>query len=177
MFAILLFLLTLRVDDANAVVSELLGRSSAACDRPLAWQPYDCPERMEMALDAVSDRELTREERSVSIWFGRHYGDSGHDQGLFSKGHRRGILSEWCPWHDRAAGMSTVGPHGLMYVLNIDRLGIPGNCVPWQALGTSFVSAVVAGLRYLRTCSSEPSGWSWCPRWNAVRRARDRRSS
>lgn len=173
MLNLLFALLTLTVDDANALAAAALGNPDARC---LQWsKAYDCPRRMEQALDAISDRELPQEERMTSRWFGRHYIDSEHEAGLLRKGHRRGILSDWCPWHDRSTGMSTVGPHGLMYVLNVGRLEAPGNCVPWEALGLSVVSAYAAGRRYLAHCESEPEGHSWCPTRAARARARRRR--
>ena len=176
MLALLLGILTMNVDSANAFAAGLLGEDTPACR--YQWRkPYDCPDRMRESLAAVSDRELPQEGRGVSIWFGRHYIDSGHDSGLHRKGHRRGILADWCPWHAEDEGMSTVGPHGLMYVLNVGRLEVPGNCVPWEALGLSVVSALAAGRRYLSNCENEPEGRSWCPSAAARRRARKRRWS
>ncbi len=173
MLTLLFALLTLTVDDANSLTAAALGNPDARC---LQWsKAYDCPDRMRESLSAISDRELPQEDRMSVIWFGRHYIDSGHDSALHRKGHRRGILSGWCPWHVSGEGMSTVGPHGLMYALNVHRLGVPGNCIPWQALGLSLVSSWTAGLRYLANCSSEPQGRSWCPSKGARRRARKRR--
>lgn len=169
---LLLWALLLPVDGANALAAELVGSDSPACERQ--WRkPYGCPERVRESLDAISDRELPQEARRRARWFGVHRGDAGHERALEAKGWRRGILSEACPWHGGAEGMSTVGPHGLMYVLNVGRLGVPANCVPWQALGLPIVSALAAGQRYLALCR-EPGGW--CPSAGARVRARKRRS-
>lgn len=151
-----------------------------ACDRPLLHQPYDCPARVRWSLAAIADRETGRYSAHVR-WFGIHRGDAVHELGLWRKGHRRGragkrvaALSSWCPAHWDSEGMSTVGPHGQMYALNIHRLDAPGNCVPWWMFASSSFSGEAALDRYLQYCD-EPSSSGWCPRPSAVRRALRRR--
>lgn len=174
MLTLLFALLTLTVDDANSLTAAALGNSDARC---LQWsKAYDCPERMRVALDSISDQALPRERRRTARWYGVHAVDSHLEERNFRKAKRRGILADWCPWHDSAEGMSTVGTHHTMYAWNVGRLGVPGNCVPWQVMGLALVSSWTAGLRYLANCEDEPQGRSWCPSPGDRRRARQRRS-
>ena len=168
------------VDEVNAsVAAELEVR--AECEGPLWERPFDCPERVRWALVAISDRECPGDYCAHRTWVGRHGGDSGHDKGLWAKGHRRGArgyregaLHWWCPAHQDPVGMSTVGPHGLIYLYNVHRLGVLGNCVPGWILAAPSVSARAALDRYLELCGAEsPSGW--CPTIKAAFNSRIRR--
>lgn len=166
------------VDQANAAVAAEL-EAHEGCDRPLLEQSYDCPERVRWALTAISDRELPSPGQWTYRWFGRHDGDSWAEPGLWKKGHRRGregkrtaALHSWCPAHSDPEGMSTVGTHGLIYVFNVHRLGVPGNCIPWWIFAAPSFSAEAARARYLKLCK-EPGGW--CPTPNAILQAMRRR--
>jgi hypothetical protein len=150
------------------------------CDAPLWEQPYDCPERVRWALVAIADRESPGNYSARYRWVGRHAQDSVHDLDLWRvghergrKGYRRGALAWWCPVHTDPLGMSTVGPHGLIYLFNVHRLEVPGNCVPWWLFAVPSVSAEAAIDRYLQLCEDMRS--SWCPTPRAVASSRRRR--
>lgn len=170
------------VDEANeAAAAEV--EPYLECEAPLWEQPYDCPERVRWALAAISDRECPGNYCAHRHWVGRHRGDSGLESDLWRRGHRRGwehpdwrksALRWWCPAHATPGGMSTVGPHGLIYLFNIHRLDAAGNCVPWWVLASPAVSARAATHRYLELCSGDtPSGW--CPSPKAAYRSWHRR--
>ena len=174
--ALLLPLVGPTVDEAHAAaVADL-----EPCEGPWDAQAYDCPERARWALAAIADREGPGNYAASTAWVGIHGRDSRFAPRLWERGHRRGrkghfrgALSWWCPVHSSSTGMSTVGPHGLIYVYNVHRLGVPGNCVPWWVLAAPAVSARVALDRYLERCGAEPDGW--CPSLDAAQRSRDRR--
>lgn len=167
------------VDAANAAAAAEL-ELFAECEVPLWEQPYDCPERVRWALVAISDRESPGNYSARFHWVGRHRRDSGHEERLWTrglergaKGYRRGGLHWWCPAHWGAEGMSTVGPHGLIYAFNVHRMGVAGNCVPWWVFATPSESARVARHRYLKLCGDNRKGW--CPTPEAAERSRTRR--
>ncbi len=151
------------------------------CDVPVLEQPYDCPGRVRWALVSISDRECPNNYCGHRRWVGRHRRDSGHEGGLWraghrrgGKGYRRGALHWWCPAHADPEGMSTVGPHGLIYLFNVHRLGVFGNCVPWWIFASPAVSARAATARYLRNCKPGTRD-GWCPSERSVGRAFRRR--
>jgi hypothetical protein len=155
------------------------------CFVPLARMPYDCPERVRWALTAIADRELPQSNTDGVRWFGIHRGDSVHEADLWTLGHRRGrkgfsegALSWWCPAHADPIGMSTAGPHGMIYAFNVHRLRAPGNCVPWWIFAAPKISAIAARDRYLEHCGRpERARSSWCPSPRAVLAARNRRQA
>lgn len=168
------------VEEANAAVAAELD-TWEACDAPLFEQPWNCPERVRWALVAISDRELPSPGEWTYRWYGRHAVDSRYEVGFWRKGHRRGregrktgALHWWCPAHHDAEGMSTVGLHGLVYLFNVHRFGVPGNCVPWWVLGVPTFSAAVARDRYLDQCRPDKAD-GWCPSVDAVFRSWRRR--
>ncbi len=171
LLASILRLLTSELDEAHEEVTATLPMVSA-CDKPLRRQPYDCPERARWALTAIADRETGYAPHTR--WFGRHPGDAVHERVLWNIGRDRGVLEPWCHAHDSPVGMSTVGPHGMMYVFNVQRLRLPGNCVPWWLFATSGLSAIAALDRYLANCD-DPDARGWCPSSSAIRRALRRR--
>lgn len=167
----LLRLLSPDLDTAHAAVVTTLP-AAAQCDRPIRRQAYDCPERARWALTAIADRETGYAPNMR--WFGRHPDDSKHERVVWNIGRDRGVLEPWCPAHDSPVGMSTVGPHGMMYVFNVHRLRVPGNCVPWWLFATPGISAIAALDRYLHNCDDADAG-GWCPSTAAIRRALRRR--
>ncbi len=180
LFAALVRLFGPEVDDANAAAAAELPER-VECDAPFMHQPYDCPDRVRWALTAISDRECPGNYCGKRRWVGRHRRDSGHDPGLWRMGHRRGAkgyrtggLHWWCPAHADPEGMSTVGPHGLIYAYNVHRLRVPGNCVPWWVFAAPAVSAKAARARYLKMCDVEGRS-AWCPSASAAYRAYRRR--
>ena len=182
LLAAILRILGPSVDEANAQAAAELD-AYEACDVPLWEQPYDCPERVRWALTAISDRECPGNYCAHRRWVGRHGRDSGHEEGLWRKGHRRGwehpnwtkgALKWWCPAHWSAEGMSTVGPHGLIYLFNVARLEVQGNCVPWWWFATPTVSARAARERYLERCD-DGTGKGWCPKIEFQQKVRRRR--
>jgi hypothetical protein len=154
-------------DEVNADVAATL-EDREACVRPLIGQPYDCPERVRWALTAISDRECPGHYSAKIRWVGRHSTDKHFESKLLKKGHRRGNLSGWCPFHWWSEGMSTDGIHGLMYIYTVHYLEIPGNCVPWWVFAAPQVSARTALAMYLDKCDT---GHSWCPSDRAITRA------
>jgi hypothetical protein len=179
--AVLLRVLGPDLATVHAELAAALPTDDEVCATPLEEQRYDCPERTRWALTAIADRESPYSFSDGVRWVGRHPRDSGHDAGLWRLGHRRGragrrtgALSWWCPAHHDAEGMSTVGPHGMIYLYNVHRLDVPGNCVPWWIFAAPQISAVAALHRYLDLCD-EPS--SWCPTLPAVVRARNARAA
>jgi len=167
-FSALLRLFGPEVDEANAAaVAEL--EVYDACKAPLWEQAWDCPERVRWALAAISDRECPGNYCAHRKWVGRHRQDSVHDEGIWRRGHARGergyhagALHWWCPAHATPTGMSTVGPHGLIYAFNVHRMHVLGNCVPWWVFASPTVSAQVARERYLKLCGPQRRS-GWCP--------------
>ena len=161
-------------DGNNAASSTLPDREE--CHDDLELQPYDCPERARWSLLAISNRESPYSWSPSRRWVGQHTanGDSKHSAGLGRWGRRVGRLSWLCPFHWGDAGFSTVGPHGMIYAYNVQRLDVPGNCVPWQVFASPLPSAKAALGRYLKRCEKEPTRRSWCPRLAAVIATRDR---
>jgi hypothetical protein len=161
---------------------ELQRHPGSHCDQALEHQPYMCPERVRWALTAIADREMPGVSAHVH-WFGIHERDSIHEDALWRHGHRRGragkseaALSSLCPFHADAHGMSTVGPHGLMYLYNVHRFGVVANCVPWWWLAIPSHSAEAALDRYIELCADrtadDPPHDGWCPSTAAMKRAR-----
>lgn len=179
--AALLRVLGPTLGDVHAELAAELPRDDEACAGELERQRYDCPERTRWALSAIADRECPGSFSDEYRWIGRHRIDSVHEPGLWRLGHRRGrkgyqrgALAPWCPAHRDAVGMSTVGPHGLIYLYNVHRLDAPGNCVPWWIMAAPAVSGRAALHRYLELCAA-PDASGWCPTIRAIERARDAR--
>lgn len=186
---LLLRLLGPCVDDANRAIATELGSLDFVdlesgeiqeCERvAVEDQPYDCAERMRWALLTISNRESPGNWSARRRYTGIHAGDSRHAGRVYTWAQRFDRLSWWCPSHWGERGMSTVGPHGLMYGYNVQRLGVPGNCVPTWAFGISTVSARAAADRYLSRCTEDPEPGGWCPTTKQIvrtfRRAQRRR--
>jgi hypothetical protein len=166
------------VDRSNDLAALLMVRQDCTADLLEDDPDAICRDRVAAALDAIADRESPGTYAAELSFVGIHARDSRWSTRLWKKGHERGILSTWCPAHWFPFGTSTVGPHGLMYVYNVGRLGVPENCVPWRLLGLPMGSAVAATDRYLQRCtgSSSDSGRGWCPSEKQIELARKRRA-
>ncbi len=187
LIAAVIRVLTTGADDAAAIYAQSYERTECQTIRESQngpWEtwsiwdlPYDCPERIQAALANVADREGPGNYNPTRVWIGRHTGDSWAENRLHTKGHHRGILSDWCPAHWSPRGMSTSSTWGLMYVYNIHRLEIPGNCVPWQVFAFSFVAAKAAASHYVALCDpSRVPRWGWCPTIEDQKRSFRRRA-
>jgi hypothetical protein len=175
------------IDDANQAVAATLPDRDE-CDVDLRAQPYDCPEYVRWALLTISNREGPDSWSAERHWVGIHTGkgDHRHSAKIGRYARRIGRYSDWCPWHWGDEGHSTVGPHGMMIGYTVQRLGAPGNCVPWWLFGMPNVSARVALSLYLDRCADGVEGFGWCVRtervvatrrrWYRRRRLRDVRT-
>lgn len=168
------------VDEANVRTAQELGVTEfldsegfviECASLPLDEQPYDCVDRMRWALLTISNRESAGNWSPERRYTGVHHGDSHHADNVKHWAGKFGRLSWWCPSHWTSDGMSTVGPHGLMYGYTVQHLEVPGNCVPTWAFGLGPVSARAAGALYLKRCGEE---WGWCPSVEQVVRTRKR---
>lgn len=168
------------VDEANVSVAQELGVTEfttedgelVECeDTPLEEQAFNCVERMRWALLTISNRENPGNWSPDRRYTGVHKGDSHHSPNVKRWAGKFGRLSWWCPSHWSHEGMSTVGPHGLMYGYTVQHLRVFGNCVPTWAFGLGPVSAKAAGVLYLKRCGGE---WGWCPSLDQVVRTRRR---
>lgn len=167
----LLALILTPVDEANIEAATRFGNDRIECDVALASQPYDCPDRLRWALLTISNRESAGNWSPDRLWTGISEMDSKHSLKVKARGHKVGRLQWWCPFHWGSDGFATVGPHGQFYVYNVQRLGMTGNCVPWQYMALNEVSAEVAAKRYLAVCDADvyspnmdmKPGDGWCP--------------
>ncbi len=179
------------VDDYNAAMAEEYGVDSfsyvddhgelheKSCHRTkLKFQPYNCKLRMRWALLTISNREQAGTWHPERRWTGIHRGDSSHSGNVRYWADHFGRLRWWCPAHWSDTGMSTVGPHGLMYGYNVQRVGMPGNCVPWWIFSLNAVSARTAAKIYASKCGGvdqRPEGKrGWCPTRKAIIRTRNK---
>lgn len=180
-FATVLRLFGPELDEVHEqVAAELPVRPE--CDAPIFSQPYDCPDRVRWALVAIADRESPGNYSARKRWVGRHRGDSRLDARLWTagwrradKGYKKAALSWWCPAHLSPEGLSTVGPHGLIYLYNVHRLDAVGNCLPWWLFASPEQSARAARHRYLQLCDDAGPARGWCPSLRAAMSARKRR--
>ncbi len=169
------------VDAANVAIAEEMGLDTftnmedeerECVDTPLELQHYRCKERMRWALLTISNRESAGNWSPRRRYTGIHKGDSHHAPRVRRWAYKFGRLSWWCPAHWGSEGMSTVGPHGLMYGYNVQHLGVFGNCVPTWAFGIGSVSARAAGVIYIESCGYGER--SWCPTLEQVMRTKKR---
>ena len=174
-------LLAPEVDAGNVAAAEEYGTElfinadgeEVECDETPLWdQAFDCRERIRWALLTVSNRESVGNWSPRRRYTGIHKGDSHHASNIWKRGHKIGRLNSWCPAHWTPEGMSTIGPHGLMYGYHVQRLGVIGNCVPTWTFGIGHVSASVAARFYLKTCESKSS--RWCPSLSQVLKTKER---
>lgn len=115
-------------------------------------------------LDNISWRE------SKNTRMGRQTRDNKHENTVHTNALRVGWLSYWCPFHWATNGMSTNGPHGMMYAYNIKHA--PFGCMPTHVFALPIISAVTAVKRYYKRCRQDlwKERWGsfprdgWCPR-------------
>ncbi len=191
LWALLLYLVSPTVADANLGAALLVGSSAPECELPIWIQPHDCPDRIMAALRVVADRESPGNFADHYRGAGRHSDDGWAERRVHGRAQRRDrfAMAGWCPWARQVAGSSTVGNHGLMTAYHRHYLGAPGNCVPWWAFVSTSVSAVAAARKHVAECGRADSVYSpdladgWCaaliPQMKARRRRmlRERRSA
>lgn len=147
-------------------------------DTPMRLQPYNCKLRMRWALLALTNRENAGNWSPGRRFTGIHRGDASYEEGLQRAQIRSGRFSKWCPFHRTARGKSTVGPAGMMYAYNVQRVGTWANCMPWWLFASNTISGTTAARLYVSHCSEvdqrEPGARGWCPTLRAAIRTRNK---
>lgn len=181
--ALLLRIIAPPVDASNVAAAERSGWNeftdargvTHACGKlAIQYQHPMCRERLRWALLTISNRESAGNWSPERRYTGVHKGDSQHAPKIWRRVTRVGRLSSWCPSHRTPGGMSTVGPHGLMYGYHVQRLGVPGNCLPTWAFGLGPVSARVAVALYVAKCCDGDQGFGWCPSVESIAKTKHR---